>query len=79
MVDIDVSKSDQFLEIWNAADRELKYRLITSEDFILDKEANKVGFKNVVGQDNINRFDKKNKKTRNKNKRRNYKKQNNEK
>ena len=52
---------------------------LSLEDFILDKEANKVGFKNVVGQDNINRFDKKNKKTRNKNKRRNYKKQNNEK
>ena len=42
---------------------------LSLEEFIVEKEENKVGFKNVVGQDNINRFDKKNKKSRTKNKR----------
>ncbi len=52
---------------------------LSLEEFIVEKEENKVDFKNVVGQDNINRFDKKNKKSRNKKNRRNHKNKNNEK
>ena len=52
---------------------------LSLEDFILEKEENKIDFKNVVGQDNINRFDKKNKKSRSKNKRRKLKSKNYEK
>ena len=46
---------------------------LSLEDFISEREENKVDFKNVVGQDNINRFDKKNKKITKKNKRNNKK------
>ena len=52
---------------------------LSLEEFVVEKEENKVDFKNVVGQDNINRFDKKNKKSRNKKNRRNHKNKNNEK
>jgi len=41
------------------------------EEFVVEKQAPKIDFKNVVGQDNINRFDKK------KSKKKNFKKRNN--